>query len=132
MSPFQQGTETATNVKGRVTPQAQECIKKLRNELKTKLSDDLHTPTILNAALQEALKLMNSCLTTLKVGTLLSLLTSASDWCDITGLFHYLFIFPEKAAKATTLICSLFPNRAPERSEGSIENSWLARWFNMC
>lgn len=66
LSAFQQGTETATNVKKRVSPQAQECIKKLRNELNTKLSDDLHTPTILNAALQEALKLMNSCLTTLK------------------------------------------------------------------
>ncbi|XP_004238918.1 cysteine--tRNA ligase 2, cytoplasmic isoform X2 [Solanum lycopersicum] len=66
LSAFQQGTETAKNAKGRVTPQAQECINKLRNELKTKLSDDLHTPTILNAALQEALKQMNSCLTILK------------------------------------------------------------------
>ncbi|KAG5603854.1 hypothetical protein H5410_025346 [Solanum commersonii] len=66
LSAFQEGTETAKNAKGRVTPQAQECINKLRNELKTKLSDDLHTPTILNAALQEALKLMNSCLTILK------------------------------------------------------------------
>ena len=82
MSAFQQGTETAKNAKGRVTPQAQECINKLRNELKTKLSDDLHTPTILNAALQEALKQMNSCLTILKVGTLLSFLTSTYGWCD--------------------------------------------------
>ncbi|CAN4121835.1 unnamed protein product [Withania somnifera] len=66
LSAFQQGTETAKTVKGRVDPQAQKCINKLRNELKTKLSDDLHTPTILNAALQEALKLMNSQLNVLK------------------------------------------------------------------
>ncbi|KAJ8567969.1 hypothetical protein K7X08_020691 [Anisodus acutangulus] len=38
-----------------VSPEAQN----LRNELDTKLADDLHTPTILNAALQDALKLMN-------------------------------------------------------------------------
>ncbi|KAM3328436.1 cysteine-tRNA ligase 2, cytoplasmic [Capsicum galapagoense] len=66
LSAFQQGTETATNVRGRLSPQAQECIKNLRNELRTKLSDDLHTPTILNAALQDALKVMNSCSTILR------------------------------------------------------------------
>ncbi|XP_060214820.1 cysteine--tRNA ligase 2, cytoplasmic-like isoform X2 [Lycium barbarum] len=66
LSVFQQGTETATKVRGRVSPQAQECITKLRSELETKLSDDLHTPTILNAALQEALRLMNSYLNMLK------------------------------------------------------------------
>ncbi|XP_059316941.1 cysteine--tRNA ligase 2, cytoplasmic [Lycium ferocissimum] len=66
LSVFQQGAETATNVKGRVSPQAKEGITKLRSELETKLSDDLHTPTILNAALQEALRLMNSYLNMLK------------------------------------------------------------------
>nr|GMC75757.1 cysteine--tRNA ligase 2, cytoplasmic isoform X1 [Ipomoea batatas] len=51
---------------GRVSAAAQECIKKLHNELESKLSDDLHTPSILNGALQEALRFMNSSLNTLK------------------------------------------------------------------
>ncbi|XP_016475884.1 cysteine--tRNA ligase 2, cytoplasmic isoform X1 [Nicotiana tabacum] len=67
LSAFQQGTETETKVKGvRVSPQAQECISELRNELEIKLSDDLHTPAILNTALQEALRLMNSYVNMLK------------------------------------------------------------------
>ncbi|CAN4122562.1 unnamed protein product [Withania somnifera] len=66
LSAFQQGIGTAKNIRGHVEPRAQECINKLGNELKTKLSDDLHTPTILNGALQEALKLMNSYLNILK------------------------------------------------------------------
>ncbi|CAK9159509.1 unnamed protein product [Ilex paraguariensis] len=52
----------------RITPAAQECISKLRSDFETKMSDDLHTPTILNASLQEALRLMNGCLNMLKVG----------------------------------------------------------------
>ncbi|XP_019160292.1 PREDICTED: cysteine--tRNA ligase 2, cytoplasmic isoform X1 [Ipomoea nil] len=51
---------------GRVSAAAQECIKKLHNEFESKLSDDLHTPTILNGALQEALRFMNSSLNTVK------------------------------------------------------------------
>nr|GMD27718.1 cysteine--tRNA ligase 2, cytoplasmic-like [Ipomoea batatas] len=51
---------------GRVSAAAQECIKKLHNEFESKLSDDLHTPSILNGVLQEALRFMNSSLNTLK------------------------------------------------------------------
>nr|GMD24887.1 cysteine--tRNA ligase 2, cytoplasmic isoform X1 [Ipomoea batatas] len=51
---------------GRVSAAAQECIKKLHTEFESKLSDDLHTPSILNGALQEALRFMNSSLNTLK------------------------------------------------------------------
>ncbi|KAG8382875.1 hypothetical protein BUALT_Bualt05G0124800 [Buddleja alternifolia] len=50
----------------RISPAAQECITKLRNEFETKLADDLHTPSILNATLQEALRFMNSSLNMLK------------------------------------------------------------------
>ncbi|XP_019249158.1 PREDICTED: cysteine--tRNA ligase 2, cytoplasmic-like [Nicotiana attenuata] len=57
--------ETIRDV-ARVSPEAEKCIKKLRNELETKLADDLHTPTILNAALQEALGLMNNYMNMLK------------------------------------------------------------------
>ncbi|KAL0463562.1 UNVERIFIED_CONTAM: Cysteine--tRNA ligase CPS1, chloroplastic/mitochondrial [Sesamum latifolium] len=58
--------ESATNAKVRVSPAAQECISKLHNEFEVKLADDLHTPTILNAALQEALRFINSSVNTLK------------------------------------------------------------------
>ncbi|KAF5940275.1 hypothetical protein HYC85_021442 [Camellia sinensis] len=50
----------------RITPAAKDCISKLRSDLETKLSDDLHTPYLLNAALQEALRFMNSSLNLLK------------------------------------------------------------------
>lgn len=51
---------------GKISSAAQESITKLREEFEAKLSDDLHTPTILNSSLQEALKFMNSYITTLK------------------------------------------------------------------
>ncbi|KAH7849660.1 hypothetical protein Vadar_021055 [Vaccinium darrowii] len=48
-------------------PQAAEvCISKLCYDFEMKLSDDLNTPYILNAALQEALKFMNSSMNLLK------------------------------------------------------------------
>ncbi|KAA8532689.1 hypothetical protein F0562_032722 [Nyssa sinensis] len=50
----------------RITPAAQDCISKLHSDFQTKMSDDLHTPYILNAALQETLRFMNSSLTQLK------------------------------------------------------------------
>ncbi|KAL0343105.1 UNVERIFIED_CONTAM: Cysteine--tRNA ligase CPS1, chloroplastic/mitochondrial [Sesamum angustifolium] len=58
--------ESATNAKVRISPAAQECITKLHNEFEAKLADDLHTPSILNAALQEALRFINSSINTLK------------------------------------------------------------------
>ncbi|CAA3019473.1 cysteine--tRNA ligase 2, cytoplasmic [Olea europaea subsp. europaea] len=51
---------------GKISPAAQECITKLHEEFEAKLSDDLHTPTILNSALQESLRFMNSSLNMLK------------------------------------------------------------------
>ncbi|EPS58790.1 hypothetical protein M569_16023 [Genlisea aurea] len=51
----------------RISPAAQESINKLRDEFEAKLSDDLHTPTVLNSSLQEALRFMNTCMNTLKV-----------------------------------------------------------------
>ncbi|GAA0168780.1 aminoacyl-tRNA synthetase [Lithospermum erythrorhizon] len=56
----------ASNGKTKVSPVAKECINKLHNEFETKLSDDLHTPTILNSALQEALSYINTCVSQLK------------------------------------------------------------------
>lgn len=45
---------------------AKEYIKKLKDEFRTKMSDDLQTPVILTGALQEALKFMNGSLKMLK------------------------------------------------------------------
>jgi len=50
-----------------VNDAAKECIKKLKDEFQTKMSDDLQTPVILTGALQEALKFMNGSLKMLKV-----------------------------------------------------------------
>ncbi|XP_009612732.1 cysteine--tRNA ligase 2, cytoplasmic-like isoform X3 [Nicotiana tomentosiformis] len=105
LSAFQQGTVTETKVKGvRVSPQAQECISELRNELETKLSDDLHTPAILNAALQEALRLMNSYVNMLKVGTLPSFFTSAHGWCGITNVPLSLDTFQKKQQQLSVIL----------------------------
>nr|XP_043624209.1 cysteine--tRNA ligase 2, cytoplasmic-like [Erigeron canadensis] len=48
------------------TDATQEGVKKLRCHFEQKMCDDLHTPTLLNAALIEALRLMNTNLSMLK------------------------------------------------------------------
>ncbi|KAH6775706.1 Cysteinyl-tRNA synthetase [Perilla frutescens var. hirtella] len=59
--------ESGANAKpARISPAAQDCISKLHNEFETRITDDLHTPSILNAALQEALRFINTSLTMLK------------------------------------------------------------------
>ncbi|PPD77463.1 hypothetical protein GOBAR_DD25615 [Gossypium barbadense] len=50
----------------RISPDAKECISKLRNEFQVKMSDDLSTSLILTGAFLEALKLVNNLLTMLK------------------------------------------------------------------
>ncbi|KAK8522289.1 hypothetical protein V6N13_115266 [Hibiscus sabdariffa] len=50
----------------RTTPDAKECISKLRNEFQAKMSDDLSTSLILTGAFLDALKLVNNLLTMLK------------------------------------------------------------------
>ncbi|TYH87726.1 hypothetical protein ES332_D01G139000v1 [Gossypium tomentosum] len=50
----------------RTTPDAKECISKLRNEFQVKMSDDLSTSLILTGAFLEVLKLVNNLLTMLK------------------------------------------------------------------
>lgn len=53
--------------KVKITPASQECISKLRSDFESKMSDDLNTAHILTGAFQDALKLINSSVTTLKV-----------------------------------------------------------------
>lgn len=50
----------------RISPAAQEYINKLRNEFESRMADDLHTPALLKATLDEGFKLMNSSLNLLK------------------------------------------------------------------
>ncbi|CAK9149308.1 unnamed protein product [Ilex paraguariensis] len=67
LSLFREGTES-TCKPAHITPAAQECMSKLLHDFETKMSDDLHTPTVVNASLQEASRLMNSSLNMLKFG----------------------------------------------------------------
>ncbi|KAK4393851.1 Cysteine--tRNA ligase CPS1, chloroplastic/mitochondrial [Sesamum angolense] len=93
--------ESATNAKVRISPAAQECITKLHNEFEAKLADDLHTPSILNAALQEALRFINSSINTLKkkqqkqqqlstVKSLVDLEKQVREVLDVLGLLSSL------------------------------------------
>lgn len=52
--------------KARLSGAEQESINKLNDEFEKRLSDDLHTPTILNASLQDALRSMNTSINLLK------------------------------------------------------------------
>ncbi|KAI5661442.1 hypothetical protein M9H77_20765 [Catharanthus roseus] len=70
-------------IKAKVVPAADECIKRLHDEFETKMSDDLHTSTILNAALQEALRYMNSSLNTLKKKQKQQLLSAVRSLIDL-------------------------------------------------
>ncbi|KAH6835692.1 Cysteinyl-tRNA synthetase [Perilla frutescens var. hirtella] len=65
LSPFKE--EIGVNGKTvRISPATQDCISNLHNEFETKLADDLHTPSILNAALQEAFRFINTSVNMLK------------------------------------------------------------------
>ncbi|GFZ16067.1 cysteinyl-tRNA synthetase, class Ia family protein [Actinidia rufa] len=96
VSPFrQEGTEPNGKIV-RITPSAKECISKLRSDFETKLSDDLHTPYILNATLQEAFRFVNTSINQLKkkqqkqqlsvVQSLVELETEVKQVLSILGL----------------------------------------------
>lgn len=63
-----------TGKKDPVSSAAEECIINLRSEFQTRMADDLNTAHILTGAFQEALKFINSTLTSLKVQFLAYLL----------------------------------------------------------
>ncbi|KAJ0439957.1 putative cysteine--tRNA ligase [Helianthus annuus] len=96
ISQFQEEIKTSRK-KYSTTDDAQECIKNLRSHFEEKMCDDLHTPTILNAALQVALKLMNRILDMLKkrlqkpqklsnIESLIGLEKEVRDVLDVLGL----------------------------------------------
>ncbi|KAI9170145.1 hypothetical protein LWI28_023284 [Acer negundo] len=63
---LKEGTGLKDGKVPRITPAAQECIKKLGSEFQTRMSDDLNTSHILTGAFQDALKFINSSLNMLK------------------------------------------------------------------
>nr|GEU60413.1 cysteine--tRNA ligase 2, cytoplasmic [Tanacetum cinerariifolium] len=65
ISQFEEEIKASTK-KFPVTKDAKTCITNLKAHLKERLSDDLHTPTILNASLQDALRQFNKILSNLK------------------------------------------------------------------
>ncbi|KAI3744352.1 hypothetical protein L1987_57431 [Smallanthus sonchifolius] len=65
ISQFQEEIKTSGK-KYSIADDAQKCIKNLTSHFEEKMSEDLHTPTILNAALQDALRLMNKIFSMLK------------------------------------------------------------------
>ncbi|KAK1389999.1 Cysteine--tRNA ligase [Heracleum sosnowskyi] len=89
-----------TGKKVRITDAASECIHNLQSDVQ-KMSDDLHTYSLLNSALPEALKLINSSLTLLKkkqqqkqkqsvIQSLIELEKEVRDALDILGLLSSL------------------------------------------
>ncbi|CAK9162719.1 unnamed protein product [Ilex paraguariensis] len=63
--PFPEGTELDGKIV-HVTSATRQCITKLHNFFETCMSDDLHTPTTVDAAVTKALRLMNHLLNLLK------------------------------------------------------------------
>ncbi|CAL0300302.1 unnamed protein product [Lupinus luteus] len=66
LSSFQQEGTEENKKAPQVEEAAKECIKKMRIEFQTKMSDDLQTPVIITGSIQEALKYINNCLKKLK------------------------------------------------------------------
>ncbi|KAD7116648.1 hypothetical protein E3N88_03916 [Mikania micrantha] len=100
ISQFQEEIKTSVK-KFVITDDVKNCIKNLRSHFEEKLSDDLHTPTILNAALQDALRLMNKILSMLKkklqkpqklsnTESLIQLEKEVRDVLDVLGLLSSL------------------------------------------
>lgn len=94
--------DTGTNAKtARISAAALEGTNKLHTEFETKMSDDLHTPTILNSSLQEALRYMNSSVNMLKkkqskqqqlstIKSLVDLEEKVKEILDVLGLLSNL------------------------------------------
>lgn len=60
------GKDEIDDPKASISTKAKNCIKNLHDEILTRMSDDLHTSTILSAALIEALRFINASVETLK------------------------------------------------------------------
>ncbi|KAI3731599.1 hypothetical protein L1987_62788 [Smallanthus sonchifolius] len=123
ISQFQEEIKTSGK-KYSVTDDAQKCIKNLRSHFEEKLSDDLHTPTILNAALQDALRLMNKILSMLKkklqkpqklsnIVSLIQLEKEVRDVLDVLGLL---------SSSTYTEVLKQLKEKALKRAELTEEN----------
>ncbi|PWA93425.1 cysteinyl-tRNA synthetase, class Ia family protein [Artemisia annua] len=132
ISQFKEEIEASTK-KFPVTADAKTCITNLKAHFKERLSDDLHTPTILNASLQDALRLFNKILSNLKkklqkpqkfsnVQSLIDLEKEVKIVLDVLGLLsdstytEVLNQLKEKALKRANLTEEDILKRIEERS----------------
>ncbi|XP_076914715.1 cysteine--tRNA ligase 2, cytoplasmic-like isoform X1 [Bidens hawaiensis] len=132
ISQFQEEIITSAK-KFPVTDDAKKCVKSLKSHFEEKLADDLHTPTILNAALQDALRLMNKILTMLKkklqkpqklsnAESLIELEKEVRDVLDVLGLLssstysEVLNQLKEKALKRADLTEENIQQRIEDRA----------------
>ncbi|CDP00645.1 unnamed protein product [Coffea canephora] len=60
------GKDEIDDAKASISTKAKNCIKNLHDEILTRMSDDLHTSTVLSAALIEALRFINASVETLR------------------------------------------------------------------
>ncbi|XP_024988199.1 cysteine--tRNA ligase 2, cytoplasmic-like [Cynara cardunculus var. scolymus] len=128
ISQFQEGSQkdgaVSSGKKYPITDDAKKCIKNLQSHFEEKMSDDLHTPSILNAALQDALRLLNKILSLLKkklqkpqklsnIQSLIELEKEVRDVLDVLGLLS--------SSKYTEVLMQL-KEKALKRAEISEED----------
>ncbi|KAL5703920.1 cysteine--tRNA ligase [Ranunculus cassubicifolius] len=96
----------------KITTDAQKCIKKLKTEFESRMSDDLHTRDILNGSLLDALHLMNNTLDKLKkieqqqaemLNSINALEKEVKDVLKILGLFSRLTLSVDSETQKVTI-----------------------------
>ncbi|KAK1425672.1 hypothetical protein QVD17_21027 [Tagetes erecta] len=132
ISRFQEEIKTSEK-KYSITNVAQKCIDDLRSHFKEKMSDDLHTPAILNSVFHDVLVLMNKILSMLKkrlqkpqklsnIESLIHLEKEVRNVLDVLGLLSsstytaVLKQLKEKALKRADLTEEYILQRIEERA----------------
>lgn len=125
-----------------MTDDAKKCIINLKSHFEERMSDDIHTPTILNAALQDVLRLMNKILSMLKkklqkpqklsnIQSLVELQKEVRVVLDVLGLLssstytEVLMQLKEKALKRAELSEEDILNRIEERASARKNKDFL-------
>ncbi|KAK9134946.1 hypothetical protein Syun_014276 [Stephania yunnanensis] len=107
----------------KITSEAQDCIKKMRSDFQIKMSDDLHTPEILNGTLQETFRLMNKSLESLKkkkqqqralFHSLVAIEREVTDILDVLGLMSSTY---SELACPTEKVLQQLKGKALKRAE---------------
>ncbi|KAJ6901188.1 hypothetical protein NC651_019049 [Populus alba x Populus x berolinensis] len=116
-----------------IAADAQRCISRLREELETKMSDDLNTSPLLTGAFQEALMLINSSLGMLKKKQQLSLIRSLTEIKkEVTEVLKILGHFPPRTCAEVRFCNFLFEDRAVARKSHDFKKSDQIRTDLVC